>query len=70
MLNFHDVSVSYGKRTVLKQISFALTPGRITVLLGSNGAGEIHTAALCPWDAGVYRKDFPAGNGSENHVFR
>ncbi|MBQ3176559.1 MAG: ABC transporter ATP-binding protein [Clostridia bacterium] len=40
MLNFHDVSVSYGNRTVLEHISFTLTPGRITVLLGSNGAGK------------------------------
>ena len=40
MLTFDHVSVSHGKRKILRSVSFHLAPGRITVLLGANGSGK------------------------------
>jgi ABC-2 type transport system ATP-binding protein len=35
-----NISFRYGDRPVLKEVSFALTPGRFHALLGPNGAGK------------------------------
>jgi ABC-2 type transport system ATP-binding protein len=39
-LSMKDVNFSYGQREVLGGVSFELTPGQFTVLLGINGAGK------------------------------
>ena len=40
MLEFDRVCVAHRGRTILKEVSFALRPHRITVLLGRNGSGK------------------------------
>ena len=40
MLEFCNVSVSFGKRSVLKEASFAVGQGELTVLIGKNGSGK------------------------------
>lgn len=40
LIAVNDVSVTFGSNTVLNDISFALTPGKIITLLGPNGAGK------------------------------
>ena len=40
MLEVHNLSVHYGSRSVLKEISFDLLPGSILAVLGPNGAGK------------------------------
>lgn len=40
MLEVKDISISYGERAVLRDVSFALADGQIIVLLGANGAGK------------------------------
>jgi iron complex transport system ATP-binding protein len=40
MLKIRDISVSYGERAVLRDVSFELRDGQIIVLLGANGAGK------------------------------
>jgi iron complex transport system ATP-binding protein len=40
MLEVHSLSVSYGSRMVLKNISFELPPGNILAVIGPNGAGK------------------------------
>jgi iron complex transport system ATP-binding protein len=40
MLEVRDISVSYGEREVLNDISFELRSGKIIALLGANGAGK------------------------------
>jgi ABC-2 type transport system ATP-binding protein len=40
LLSIKNLSVSYGKKKALEQISFELPAGRIVGLLGSNGAGK------------------------------
>ncbi len=40
MLEVKDISVSYGERAVLRDVSFELAEGQIVVLLGANGAGK------------------------------
>lgn len=39
-VHFEDVTCRVGKRTILNQISFAITRGSITGVLGPNGAGK------------------------------
>ncbi|OAT78562.1 zinc ABC transporter ATP-binding protein ZnuC [Mangrovibacter phragmitis] len=40
LVSLENVSVSFGQRRVLSDISFSLKPGRILTLLGPNGAGK------------------------------
>lgn len=40
MIECRDMSVGYGRRTVLGPLSFRAEAGRITVLLGKNGCGK------------------------------
>ena len=40
MLVFEDATVGYGRRAVLRGLSFTLEPGRITAVLGPNGSGK------------------------------
>lgn len=40
MLQFHKVSAGIGGREILHNVSFALRPHRLTVLLGRNGSGK------------------------------
>ena len=40
MLEFHNLSVTYGKKAVLDGVCFALRHGKITALLGKNGSGK------------------------------
>lgn len=39
-LSAHELSVSYGREPILKQLSLELRQGEVLVLLGSNGAGK------------------------------
>ena len=45
-LQVNDLSFAYGQRQALRQIDFALAPGRFTALLGPNGAGKSTLIAL------------------------
>ncbi|TAK09542.1 MAG: ATP-binding cassette domain-containing protein, partial [Candidatus Manganitrophaceae bacterium] len=40
MLTVSNLEVAYGDATALQGVSFSVRPGRLTVLLGSNGAGK------------------------------
>ena len=40
MLDVKNLSVCYGKRTILSSLSFSLEKGRVTALLGLNGSGK------------------------------
>ncbi len=40
MIEFEKVTVGYGKRNVLTDISLRLEPGKITAIMGSNGCGK------------------------------
>ena len=40
MLEIKNLSVGFGSRMVLRDVSFALRPRRLTVLVGCNGAGK------------------------------
>ena len=40
MLDVKEISVSYGNRAVLRDVSFGLSDGQVIVLLGANGAGK------------------------------
>ena len=45
VLTVQNLSVSYGKKEAVKQISFHVLPGQVIGLLGSNGAGKSSTIA-------------------------
>ncbi|HEY4482326.1 MAG TPA: ATP-binding cassette domain-containing protein, partial [Candidatus Brocadiaceae bacterium] len=40
LLRAEGLTKSYGKRTVVKQVSFEVNDGEIVGLLGQNGAGK------------------------------
>ena len=40
MLEFKEISVRFGRKEALKNVSFSLRPHRLTVLLGRNGSGK------------------------------
>ena len=40
MLEVQNLSFSYGKRLILSDISFRMSPGELVFLLGANGAGK------------------------------
>lgn len=40
MIQFKNISVSVGKKPILKNINFDLKPGQITALMGPNGSGK------------------------------
>lgn len=40
LISLEKISVSFGQRAVLSNVSLALAPGRILTLLGPNGAGK------------------------------
>lgn len=40
MLTVENLGVTKGSRAILRDVSFALRPGKVTVLLGKNGAGK------------------------------
>ena len=46
MLRFEDVSVKFGSSTVLSDVSFTLSTGKLTALVGKNGSGK-STLAAC-----------------------
>ena len=52
MLKISHLSVHYGQKQVLSDITFTLQPQRLTVLVGRNGAGKstLPTAAPSPME--------------------
>lgn len=40
LVSLENVSVSFGQRRVLSDVSLELSPGKILTLLGPNGAGK------------------------------
>jgi len=57
-LEFRGVSFGYGENAVLRDLSFAVEPGRIGVLVGDSGAGKSTVARLLlrfydPWKGEV-----------------
>ncbi len=40
MLKAEDISIGYGKREILRNITFSLSEGEIVAVLGANGAGK------------------------------
>lgn len=40
MLNIENLSVRFGKKRILEDVSFSVRPRRLTVLVGRNGAGK------------------------------
>ena len=39
-IDVRDLSFAYGKRQVLRQVSFRTRPGQLVAVLGPNGAGK------------------------------
>jgi branched-chain amino acid transport system ATP-binding protein len=48
------VTAGYGTTTVLRDVSFAVSPGEVVALLGPNGAGKTTTLRVC---SGLIRPD-------------
>lgn len=61
LVSLENVSVSYGQRRVLSDVSLELRPGKILTLLGPNGAGKSTLVrvvlGLVAADAGVIKRN-------------
>ena len=60
LVTINNISVKYGKHTVLSNVSLTLKPGNIITLLGPNGAGKttlvrVVLGLLIPNSGNVYR---------------
>lgn len=57
MIKFKDVSISYGKREVVHEVSFELKKGSSLVMLGANGCGKTTIlktiAGLLPYQGSI-----------------
>ncbi|MFD3947354.1 ribosomal protection-like ABC-F family protein [Streptomyces sp. NPDC058579] len=64
-LTVHDVSKSYGTRSVLEQISFSVRPGERAAVIGENGSGKSTLLRLLAGaegpDSGRVTVRFPGG---------
>ena len=45
-IEFHHLSKSYGSVTAVRDLSLMLNPGRVTGLIGANGAGKSTTLRM------------------------
>jgi branched-chain amino acid transport system ATP-binding protein len=54
VLELSGVTAGYGTTTVLRDVSFAVSPGEVVALLGPNGAGKTTTLRVC---SGLIRPD-------------
>ena len=63
LISLENISVSFGQRQVLSNISLSLEPGRILTLLGPNGAGKSTLVrvvlGLIEPDSGRLKRDNP-----------
>lgn len=61
MLHVKHLQKSFKDKTVLKEVTFDVTPGEVFVLLGSNGAGKTTLvkilSTILPFDQGTARID-------------
>ncbi|MDU2477967.1 MAG: zinc ABC transporter ATP-binding protein ZnuC [Klebsiella sp.] len=62
LVTLENVSVAFGQRRVLSDISLALTPGKILTLLGPNGAGKstlvrVVLGLVAPTEGVIKRED-------------
>ncbi len=73
-LEIDAVSVARGGRTVVRGVSFSVTPGEVTALLGANGAGKTSlveaVAGLIPLDSGSVRVGGDSIGGRPPHRIR
>jgi iron complex transport system ATP-binding protein len=56
-MELRNVSVSVGSARLIEDVSIALMPGRLTVVLGANGAGKSTTLAVLAGDLRPTRGD-------------
>ena len=51
MLEFDDVSFTYGDHVVMEHVSFTVERGEFVALLGPNGTGK---STSCAWPTGCF----------------
>lgn len=72
MLEVESLSVSMRDRTIVREVSFGVAPGRVCALIGPNGAGKSTlikaVSGLIPHSAGRIRIDGAVLNGQKRRV--
>lgn len=65
LVSLENVSVSFGQRRVLSDVSLELKPGKILTLLGPNGAGK---STLVRVVLGLVTPDEGLSSATENYA--
>ncbi len=68
VLEFKNVGVSYGLRTILEGVSFSLRPGEFSYLIGKTGAGKSTILKLIYADANPNAGDVFVGGKSNREL--
>jgi iron complex transport system ATP-binding protein len=75
MLEARNVSINYGKRQAVREVSMRLTPGQLTAIIGANGAGKSSllralNGALRPSHGEIFLDGKPLGSYARRAIGR
>ena len=73
LVSLENVSVSFGQRRVLSDVSLDLKPGKILTLLGPNGAGKstlvrVVLGLVAPDEGVIKREKLRIGYVPQNYI--